>query len=232
MLNIVECKGLVKRYSSKTALNLQNISIPAGKIVGLLGPNGSGKTTFIKILAGLLTPSEGTALIDGMPIGVETKKIVSYLPERTYLDETMRVISAIEMFESFYSNFNVDKAMNMLNDFGINPKSKIKTLSKGTKEKVQLMLVMSREAKLYLLDEPISGVDPAARDYILKTIIENYNPSAAIIIATHLVSDIERILDGFIFIKDSKLLKYDTVDNVRNETNMSIDALFREMFKC
>lgn len=232
MSNIIECEGLVKNYSYQTALNIEELTVPEGKIVGLLGPNGSGKTTFIKIMAGLLTPTSGNILIDNQQIGVETKKIVSYLPERTYLNESMKVIQAVEMFKDFYGDFDADKAMKLLGDLKINPTQKIKTLSKGTKEKLQLILVMSRNAKLYLLDEPIAGVDPAARDYILRTILNNYNRSATIIIATHLISDIEQVLDGFIFIKDSQVIKYDTVNNAKNQYNMSIDQLFREMFKC
>lgn len=232
MSNIIDCKGIVKNYSYQTALNIDELTIPAGKIVGLLGPNGSGKTTFIKIMAGLLTPTYGRILVDNQPIGVETKKIVSYLPERTYLNESMKVVQAVRMFQDFYEDFDGAKAMRLLSDLKINLTQKIKTLSKGTKEKLQLILVMSRNAKLYLLDEPIAGVDPAARDYILRTILNNYNRSATIIIATHLISDIEQVLDGFIFIKDSQVIKYDTVENARNQYNMSIDQLFREMFKC
>jgi ABC-2 type transport system ATP-binding protein len=197
-----------------------------------LGPNGSGKTTFIKICNALLTPSEGKILIDGFEPGVETKKVVSYLPEKSYLNDWMKVSEIVEFFKDFYADFNRDKAYDMLGRLKIDAKTRLKTLSKGTKEKVQLVLVMSREAKLYLLDEPIGGVDPAARDYILETIISNYSENAAVIISTHLIADIERILDDVIFLKDGKVILSKSVDEVRDESGKSIDALFREVFRC
>ena len=191
---ILECRNLVKKYGYKEALSNLDLTVERGKIVGLLGPNGSGKTTLIKLSNGLLSPTSGELLIDGKPVGVETKKIVSYLPERTYLNSWMKVSNIIDFFTDFYDNFDKNKAYEMLERLHINPKDQLKTMSKGTKEKVQLILVMSRKADLYLLDEPIGGVDPAARDYILNTIISNYNPDGTILISTHLISDIEQIL--------------------------------------
>lgn len=232
MNNILECKNLTKSFGSKTVLNNLNLSIGRGRIVGLLGPNGSGKTTFIKLCNELLTPSNGEILIDGNRPSVETKKIVSYLPERTYLNDWMRVSEIIEFFKDFYEDFRPEKAYDMLKKLNINPEDKIKTMSKGTKEKVQLILVMSRDAQLYLLDEPIGGVDPAARDYILDTIISNYNENATIIISTHLISDIEKILDEVIFIKEGQVFLSKTVDEIREENGKSVDSLFREVFKC
>ena len=209
-----------------------NLSIGRGKIVGLLGPNASGKTTLIKLCNDLLTPNKGELLIGGHKPGIETKKIVSYLPERTYLNDWMRVSEIIDFFKDFYDNFVPEKAYDMLNKLNINPNDRLKTLSKGTKEKVQLILVMSREAELYLLDEPIGGVDPAARDYILDTILSNYNENATVIISTHLISDIEKILDDIIFIKEGQIVLEKTVDEIREETGKSVDSLFREVFKC
>ncbi len=193
--NILECKNLVKSYGNKVALEGIDLSMKRGRIVGLLGPNGSGKSTLIKLANGLLTPTSGELLINGNKPGVETKKIVSYLPERTYLADWMKVSDIINFFKDFYEDFNVEKAYDMLSKLNINANDKLKTMSKGTKEKVQLILVMSREAELYFLDEPIAGVDPAARDYILNTIISNYNENATVVISTHLISDIEQILD-------------------------------------
>ena len=209
---ILECKNLVKTFSNKQALKGINLSIKRGRIVGLLGPNGSGKSTLTKIANGLLTPTSGEILINGMHPGIETKKMVSYLPERTYLNDWMKVSDIISFFRDFYENFNSEKAYDMLKKLNINPNDKLKTMSKGTKEKVQLILVMSREAKLYFLDEPIAGVDPAARDYILNTILTNYNEDATIIITTHLISDIERILDDVIFISHGEIALEKTVD--------------------
>ena len=197
---ILECRNLVKKFSNKDALKGIDLKINPGRIVGLLGPNGSGKSTLIKLANALLTPTSGEILINGKKPGIESKEIVSYLPERTYLNNWMKVSDIINFFSDFYKNFNKDKAYDMLQKLNINPNDKLKTMSKGTKEKVQLILVMSREAKLYLLDEPIAGVDPAARDYILNTIISNYSEDATIIISTHLISDIERILDDVVFI--------------------------------
>ena len=232
MSNILECKDLTKSFGTKTALNNLNLSIGRGKIVGLLGPNASGKTTLIKLCNELLTPTSGEILIGGNKPGVETKKIISYLPERTYLNDWMRVSDIIEFFKDFYSDFRPEKAYDMLKKLNINSKDKIKTMSKGTKEKVQLILVMSRDAQLYLLDEPIGGVDPAARDYILDTILSNYNENATVIISTHLISDIEKILDEVIFIKEGQVLLTKTVDEIREENGKSVDSLFREVFKC
>lgn len=232
MHNILECENLSKCFGTAKALDSVTLNIPQGRIVGLLGPNGSGKTTFIKICNGLLTPTLGKIRIGGFEPGVETKKIVSYLPERTYLNNWMKVSEILSFFKDFYSDFNIDKAYDMLGRLKINADTRLKTLSKGTKEKIQLILVMSREAKLYMLDEPIGGVDPAARDYILDTIIKNYSENATVIISTHLISDIEKILDDIIFLKDGQVMLYKTVDEVRDESGKSIDALFREVFRC
>jgi ABC-2 type transport system ATP-binding protein len=232
MSNILECRNLTKKYGAKTALNDVTLSIPKGKIVGLLGPNASGKTTFIKICNELLTPTSGEIYIAGNKPGIESKKIISYLPERTYLNDWMKVKDIINFFSDFYKDFKKEKAYDMLKRLDIDANEKLKTMSKGTKEKVQLILVMSREAQLYMLDEPIGGVDPAARDYILDTILSNYNEEATIIISTHLISDIEKILDYIIFIKNGKVILTKTVDEIREENKMSVDSLFREVFKC
>lgn len=208
---ILECRHLTKTFGSTNALWDVNLTVERGRIVGLLGPNGSGKSTLIKLANELLTPTSGEILIDGKKPGVETKKIVSYLPERTYLNDWMRVHQIIEFFNDFYENFNKQKAYDMLKRLRINPNDRLKTMSKGTKEKVQLILVMSREADLYLLDEPIGGVDPAARDYILDTIISNYSEQATIILSTHLISDVEKILDDVIFIKEGSIVKSSSV---------------------
>lgn len=230
---ILECRDLSKSYSgARPALSHIDLKIYGGRIIGLLGPNGSGKTTLIKLAAGLLTPSFGKILINGELPGVETKKHVSYLPERTYLNSWMRVGQIIEYFCDFYDDFNPDKAYEMLSRLKISPDAKLKTLSKGTKEKVQLILVMSREADLYLLDEPIGGVDPAARDYILQTIISNYNKSASVIISTHLIADVENILDDIIFISQGEIVLAGDADSIRSERGKSIDELFREMYRC
>ena len=229
---ILEFRNLFKTYSNTEALKTINLKINRGRIVGLLGPNGSGKSTLIKLANGLLTPSSGEILIAGNKPGIETKKIVSYLPERTYLNDWMRVSDIINFFQDFYDNFNPEKAYNMLSKLNINPNDKLKTMSKGTKEKVQLILVMSREADLYLLDEPIAGVDPAARDYILNTIITNYNENATIIISTHLISDIERVLDDVVFISYGNIFLTKSVDEIRENEGKSVDALFREVFRC
>jgi len=229
---ILQCNGLSKHFGSKFALDQIQLNIKKGRIVGLLGPNGSGKTTLIKHLAGLLTPTTGEVLINGVPVGVETKKIVSYLPDRTYLNDWMKVNQIFDLFADFYEDFDRSKAQDMLKRLDINPETKLKTMSKGTKEKVQLILVMSREASLYLLDEPIGGVDPAARDYILDTVITNYNANASIIISTHLISDIEKILDDILFIQNGKLILNQSTDVIREKYGQSIDKYFREEFKC
>jgi ABC-2 type transport system ATP-binding protein len=219
-------------YTDKSEWNYTGGMFAWGRIVGLLGPNASGKTTFIKLCNELLTPTRGEILIGGHKPGITTKGMVSYLPERTYLNDWMRVSDIIEFFKDFYDNFNPEKAHDMLGKLGINPKDRLKTMSKGTKEKVQLILVMSREADLYLLDEPIGGVDPAARDYILDTILSNYREDATVIISTHLISDIEKILDDVIFIKEGQVVLQKTVDEIREESGKSVDALFREVFRC
>ena len=229
---IFECKDLTKKYGTFTAVDNLNLSIERGKIIGLLGPNGSGKTTLIKMSNWLLTPTNGEILIDGKKVGVETKSIVSYLPERTYLNDWMKVKEMVEFFDDFYEDFDAQCAYKMLERLNINVNDKLKTMSKGTKEKVQLILVMSRKAQLYFLDEPIGGVDPAARDYILNTIITNYNPEASVIISTHLISDVEQILDEVVMIKNGHLVMHKSVDQIREEEGKSVDELFREVFKC
>ena len=232
MENILECRGLVKFFPNCLALNNVDLTVPKGRIVGLLGPNGSGKSTLIKLANVLLTPTQGTILVDGKEPGIETKKIVSYLPERTYLTEWMTVQDMLDLFNDFYADFNIAKARDMLARLNIQTKARIKTMSKGTKEKVQLILVMSREAQLYLLDEPIGGVDPAARDYILNTIIANYNENATVLISTHLISDVEQILDDVIFINQGSVVLTSSVDDIREKQDKSVDALFREVFRC
>lgn len=229
---ILECVNLTKRYGAKEALSGVSCQIPRGRIVGLLGPNGSGKTTLIKTAAGLLTPTAGELLIDGRRPGIETKRMVSYLPERTYLSEWMTAAQVVKFFADFYKDFNEIKAFNMISDLGIDVKQRIKSMSKGTKEKIQLILVMSREADLYMLDEPIGGVDPAARDYILNTIISNYRENATVILSTHLISDIEKILDEVLFISGGKIVMQSSVDDIRENQGKSVDELFREVFKC
>ena len=229
---LLECRGLVKTYKGVPALCGVSFDIPAGRIVGLLGPNGSGKTTLIKLISGLLTPTEGTVTVGGYTPGPESKALVSYLPERTYLTEWMKVGAFIEYFADFYEDFDKNRAYEMLSSLNINTDSVLKTLSKGTKEKVQLILVMSRRAKLYLLDEPIAGVDPAARDYILGTILKNYSNDATVIISTHLISDIENILDDVIFLKNGNIVTAGRADDIREESGKTIDALFREVFRC
>ncbi|MFA5523057.1 MAG: ABC transporter ATP-binding protein [Tissierellales bacterium] len=229
---ILECKSLTKIYSGFTALSDVNLTLERGRIIGLLGPNGSGKTTLLKLINGLLVPDSGSIQIEGKKPGVETKRIVSYLPEKTYLADWMKVSQVVEFFHDFYENFNPKKAYDMLTDLKIDPEKHLNTLSKGTKEKVQLILVMSREADLYCLDEPIGGVDPASRDYILNTIINNYNENATVLISTHLIADIEKVLDEVIFLKDGSVTLHSSVDDIRVAESKSIDSLFREVFKC
>ena len=229
---ILECRSLTKNYGIVQALSNINLTLPEGKIIGLLGPNGSGKTTLIKMIAGLLTPTFGELRVDGKKIGLETKKIVSYLPERTYFNEAMTVSETLDYFEDFYSDFSREKAENMLARLNVDTNRRLRTLSKGNKEKVQLVLVMSREARLYLLDEPIGGVDPATRDYILNTIVSNYRPNSTVLISTHLIADIEKVLDEFIFINMGNLVMHGTADDVRASRGMSVDELFREVFRC
>lgn len=229
---LVKCKDLSKKYGKKQALDHISLEIESGQIVGLLGPNGSGKTTLIKLLNGLLSRDGGEILVGGHPVGVESKKIVSYLPERTYFSGQIRVREAIGLFEDFYEDFRRERAEKMLTDLGIDFDTRFRSMSKGTKEKLQLVLVMSREAKLYLLDEPIGGVDPAARDYIMKTILSNYQEDAGIIISTHLISDIEKILDDIVFIKEGNVILHQKADDLRMERGKSIDQVFREVFAC
>lgn len=229
---ILECQGLSKKYGNFYALQNFNITLERGQIIGLLGPNGSGKTTLIKMINGLLTTTEGTVKIDGLEPSPATKRIVSYLPERTYLNDWMKVTDIITYFSDFYDNFQTERAYEMLSHLEIDPNKRLRTMSKGTKEKVQLILVMSRDADLYILDEPIAGVDPAARDYILNTIITNYNENATILLSTHLISDIENILDRVIFVRNGQLVLNKSVDEVRMEHGKSVDALFREVFRC
>ncbi|MDO4406161.1 MAG: ABC transporter ATP-binding protein [Acutalibacteraceae bacterium] len=231
MAAILECRQLVKKYGSVQALNGIDLELPEGKIIGLLGPNGSGKTTLIKLASGLLQPTSGEILIDGMKPGVETKRIVAYLPERNYLEDRMTVEQMLKFMQDFYADFNMDKAREMLTHLDIDPKTKFKALSKGNREKVQLILVMSRDAKLYLLDEPIGGVDPASRDYILDTIIKNYNKDATVILSTHLIADIEPVLDEFVFIRKGDMIRHSTVASVV-EQGETVDSLFREVFRC
>lgn len=230
--NVIECKDLTKKYDNKSALNKINLSIPKGSIVGLLGPNGSGKTTLLKLAAGLLTPTFGEITVCGFKPGVESKLNVAYQPDRVYINDWMNVNNLIQMMADFFSNFNKDKAFEMLRTLNIEPNQKLKTMSKGTKEKVQLIMTMSREVPLYILDEPIGGVDPAARDYILNTIINNYSENSTVLISTHLISDVESVLNHIIFLKDGNIIRQGDVDDIRQETGMSIDQLFREEFKC
>lgn len=229
---LAEIRGLTKTYGNTVAVNNMNLVIPRGKIIGLLGPNGSGKSTLIKMINGLLTPTAGTIFVNGNEPGVETKARIAYLPERTYLQNWMKVCDIVDYFCDFYEDFDKERAYAMLSSLNISPDAPLKTLSKGTKEKVQLILVMSRNADLYILDEPIAGVDPAARDYILKTIITNYNENSTILLSTHLISDIENILDEVIFIREGQVLTHMTVDEIREEFGQSVDAYFRRVFAC
>ena len=230
--SLVSIRNLSKKYGKHTALKDVSLDIPRGRIIGLLGPNGSGKTTLIKLMNGLLTPGKGQILIDGNLPGVGTKACVSYLPERTYLPPAIRVKQLLSYFTDFYADFDRQKALSMLTSLQISPDASLKTLSKGTKEKVQLIMVMSRKAQLYILDEPIAGVDPAARDYILKTIIQDYSEDASILLSTHLISDIEPILDDVIFLKDGEITLTSSVEDIRNTYGKSVDAYFREVFSC
>ena len=229
---VISAKELSKRYGSTRALDGLSLELPQGKIVGLLGPNGSGKTTFLKLAAGLLTPTAGTVQICGQPVGPETKAMVSYLPDKSYLNKNQKIREILDFFQDFYADFDRARAEKMLRALAIDTNAKLKTLSKGNQEKVQLVLVMSRKAKLYLLDEPIGGVDPAARDYILNTIITNYEPDATVLISTHLIADVERVLDEFVFLYEGRVLRQGSTDEVREETGKSLDELFREEFRC
>ena len=232
MSELLRCEGLTKSFGDVTALDQVDLTLESGKIVGLLGPNGSGKTTLIKLAAGLLTPASGEITICGEPVGVSTKAMVSYLPDRPYFNKRLRIAQMLDFFQDFYADFDRNRAEAMLADLKIASDAQIKTLSKGNLEKLQLVLVMSRRAKLYLLDEPIGGVDPAARDYILNTIITNYDPEATILISTHLIADVERVLDEFVFVHNGRIIRQGSADEVRWETGKSLDELFREVFAC
>ena len=231
MSELVTCSGLTRWFGQTLALDHVDLALTSGKIVGLLGPNGSGKTTLIKILNGLLQPTAGEARVDGKLPGPETKAAISYLPDRGYFPEWMRVGDMVDMFEDFYADFDRAKAEDMCRTLGLDAAGRIKTLSKGTREKMQLMLVMSRAAKLYLLDEPIAGVDPAAREFIMQTILTNYNEDGTVLISTHLISDIEQVLDEAVFLQQGKIVLHESVDSIRERTGESVDALFREMFR-
>ena len=232
MNELLTCVDLTKQYGSKTALDSINLIIPRGRIIGLLGPNGSGKTTLIKLINGLLSPTFGHLYINGMEPGPETKKVVSYLPERTYFNSWMKVTDILNFFCDFYADFSRVRAEDMLQHLGIDPKARLSAMSKGTKEKVQLIMVMSRDADLYCLDEPIGGVDPAARDYILNTILTNYSRDASVILSTHLIEDVEPVLDEAVFLKNGKVFAHRSVEELRETEGMSVDAYFREVFKC
>ena len=230
-MSLLQCTQLTKYYDHALALDHIDLSIEPGRIVGLLGPNGSGKSTLLKLANGLLVPSSGTLTIDGEKPGTQSKRIVSYLPERTYLSDWMNVVQLLDFFADFYPDFDRDRAEQMLTALQISPKLRIKQMSKGTREKVQLILVMSRRARLYLLDEPIGGVDPATRDYILRTIITNYEPHSSVVISTHLIADVENILDDVIFINKGKIVLQSSVDDIRAQRGVSVDELFREVFR-
>ena len=229
---LIVCAGLTKTYGSVKALDNLNLTLSGGRFVGLLGPNGSGKTTLIKLINGLIQPTAGSVLVDGQAPGVHTHSVVSYLPDRAYLNDWMRVSDLMDFFADFYADFDRVKANDMLQSLHINSLDRLKTLSKGTKEKVQLILTMSRKAKLFLLDEPIAGVDPAARDYILNTILSNYSEDSAVLLSTHLIADIERVLDEVIFLKNGVMTLHESVDTIREEHGKSVDMLFREVFAC
>ncbi len=231
-MELVKCNNLCKEFDNKKVLNNINLSIPKGKIIGLLGKNGMGKTTLIKLINDLLTPTSGEVLINGEKPSVNSKKIISYLPERTYLDKEMKVYQILTLFEDFYENFNKEKAINLLKDLDLDINSRVNKMSKGMQEKLQLILVMSRDAELYILDEPLGGVDPATRDYILDTILSNFKEGASVIISTHLISDIERILDEVIFIDKGNIVLTSSADELREKENASIDEIFRRCFKC
>ncbi|MBP3456583.1 MAG: ABC transporter ATP-binding protein [Bacilli bacterium] len=231
-MELLEIKNLYKNYGEKQVLNNISLTVPRGKIIGLLGKNGTGKTTLIKLINGLLTPTEGEIIFEGEKIGPQSKLNIAYLPERTYLDKSMTINETLKFFKEFYSNFDIDKAKDLLKKLDLDENQKIIKMSKGMQEKVQLVLVMSRKADLYILDEPLGGVDPATRDYILDTILTNFNEGASIIISTHLISDIERILDEVIFIDKGEIKLISDADELRNKENASIDEIFRRMFKC
>ena len=229
---VVSASNLSKKYGSFIALDGIDLTIPGGRIVGLLGPNGSGKTTLIKLIAGLLTPSAGQVCVCGKPIGRESKALVSYLPDRVYFNQDQKIVSLLDFFQDLYPDFDRIRAETMLSQLGIPENAKFKELSKGSREKVQLALVMSRRARLYLLDEPIAGVDPAARDYIIQTVVKNYDPSATVIISTHLIADIEPILDEYIVLYQGKIMRQGSVEEERQKSGRTLDELFREVFRC
>ena len=231
MNDLVICSGLTKQYGSLTALDHVDLHLDSGRIIGLLGPNGSGKTTLIKILAGLLRPTDGSARIAGLPIGTDTKAVVSYLPDKMFYANWMKAIDRIDLFADFYADFRRERAEAMCAALGIGMKMSVKSMSKGTQEKLQLILAMSREAKLYLLDEPIAGVDPAARDFILHTILTNYSPESTILLSTHLIADIEPVLDEAVFLKEGRVVRHDSVDHIREVEGKSVDEVFREIFR-
>lgn len=231
-MNLIECQNLSKKFDDYEILKNINLTLASGKIIGLLGQNGAGKTTLIKLINDLYTPTSGQILIKGQTPGVASKKIISYLPERTYLDKTMTVKEVLKYFTEFYDNFDVNKALKLLDDLGLNINQTINKMSKGMQEKLQLILVMSREADLYILDEPLGGVDPATRDYILDTILSNFKEGSSILISTHLIGDIERILDEVIFLKNGEIILNGSADTLRAENKLSIDEIFRREFKC
>ena len=231
-MSLVEINNLCKEFDNKSVLKNINLKIESGKIIGLLGKNGAGKSTLIKLINDLLTPSKGEILIKGNKVGVQTKKVISYLPERTYLDKSMNINEVLNMFEEFYDDFDKKKALSLLKDLDLNSDLRISKMSKGMQEKLQLILVMSRNADLYILDEPLGGVDPATRDYILDTILSNFKDGSSVLISTHLISDIERILDEVIFIDKGKIVLSSSADELRNKENASIDEIFRRSFKC
>lgn len=229
---LLEVSHVSKSYGNNRVLDDVTFNITKGKIVGLLGPNGSGKTTLIKLINDLLKEDSGSIKVEGLDLGVETKKLISYLPDKNYLNNNMTVLELLNYFKDFYEDFRIDKAKELIGKLGLDLNQKLKTMSKGTKEKVQLILVMSRKAKLYILDEPIGGIDPAARDYIINTILTNFSNDASLLISTHLISDLEKVLDEVIFLKNGKVVRSGSTDEIRKETNMSINDLFREEFKC
>ena len=229
---LLEVSHITKSYGNNRVLDDVTFNVTKGKIVGLLGPNGSGKTTLIKLINDLIKEDSGSIKVEGLDLGVETKKLISYLPDKNYLNNNMTVLELLNYFKDFYEDFRIDKAKELIGKLNLDLNQKLKTMSKGTKEKVQLILVMSRKAKLYILDEPIGGIDPAARDYIINTILTNFSNDASLLISTHLISDLEKVLDEVIFLKNGKVVRSGSTDEIRKETNMSINDLFREEFKC
>lgn len=232
MASVIECRGLTKSYKGITALDHIDLKLNAGQIVGLLGPNGSGKTTLIKLATGLLKPTDGEILVGGLKPGKVTKSHVAYLPDKDFLPAYMSTDQLIDMYQDFYKDFNRSKALDMVNSLNLNRKQKMKEMSKGTREKLQLILTMSRDAAVYFLDEPIAGVDPAARDYILRTIINNYSEKALVVISTHLIADVEPVLDDVVFLKNGQIVLHRQADDLREETGKSVDHVFREVFRC